>query len=130
MTTSGTPSRFISTAWGWRSWCEANRRRTPAARAASRSWTRIPDGEQGQPRVGPAQHAEQRADRQPVTDPEPRVELPPGPTVHPDLSPFAALATTHQHGAAGPVEIAFLEGEGFADPQPCTPKARQSRRAT
>jgi hypothetical protein len=31
----------------------ANRRRTPAARAVLRSWTRIPDGEQGQPQVGP-----------------------------------------------------------------------------
>jgi len=29
MTTRGTPSRAISTAWAWRSWCGANRRRTP-----------------------------------------------------------------------------------------------------
>src|SRR5512133_207255 len=36
MTISGTPSRAISTACAWRSWCGAKRRRTPASRATRR----------------------------------------------------------------------------------------------
>jgi len=73
-------------------------------------------------RGGAPENAEQRAYRKAVTDAEPRLELLPGPTVHSDLAPFAALAAAHQHGAACPVEIALLEGESFADPQPCPPK--------
>jgi hypothetical protein len=38
MTTSGTPSRAISTACAWRSWCGAKRRRTPADTAR---WRRV-----------------------------------------------------------------------------------------
>ena len=36
-------------------------------------------------------HAKQRSDRELAADLEPRVELLPGPTVHPDLAPFAAF---------------------------------------
>jgi hypothetical protein len=53
MTISEIPSRDISTACAWRSWCGANRRRTPAAMAASCSCLRIPAGAHGRPRVGP-----------------------------------------------------------------------------
>jgi titin len=34
MTISGTPLRAISTAWTWRGWCGAKRRRTPATELA------------------------------------------------------------------------------------------------
>ncbi len=40
MMLSGTPSRASSTAWAWRSWCGANRRRTPACVARRRNSTR------------------------------------------------------------------------------------------
>src|SRR5215210_4370648 len=41
MTINGTPSRAISTAWAWRSWCGANLRRTPALAARRRNCARI-----------------------------------------------------------------------------------------
>src|SRR5215212_7758131 len=49
-----TPSWASSTAWAWRSWCGANRRRTPAwvARRCSSNRTLEPD--QPRPRVGPS----------------------------------------------------------------------------
>src|SRR5213082_3268876 len=71
---------------------------------------------------GSTEHAEQRANRQPRADLEPRLELLPGPTVHSNLAPLAALAAAHQHGAACPVEIALRQSERLADPQPRTPE--------
>jgi hypothetical protein len=53
MTTSGMPSCAISIAFAWRSWCSANRRRTPAAAAVRRSCLRAADGSQCRPAVGP-----------------------------------------------------------------------------
>jgi hypothetical protein len=46
--------RASSTAWAWRSWCGANRRRTPASAAKRRNSTRTPALDQGSPRVGPS----------------------------------------------------------------------------
>src|SRR3954453_3253388 len=53
MTMSGTPSCAISTAWAWRSWCGAKRRRMPAVAAKRRSSARAAAGDHGRPRVGP-----------------------------------------------------------------------------
>jgi hypothetical protein len=43
----------ISTAWAWRSWCGAKRRRTPAVTASCRSVARTAAADQGRPAVGP-----------------------------------------------------------------------------
>jgi hypothetical protein len=53
VTMSGAPSCAISTAWAWRSWCGAKRRRTPAVAAVRRSSARAAAGDHGRPRVGP-----------------------------------------------------------------------------
>jgi hypothetical protein len=53
ITLSGTPSRAISTACAWRSWCGANRRLTPAAVARWRSCSLAAEPDHGRPRVGP-----------------------------------------------------------------------------
>ena len=53
MTISGTPSRASSTACVWRSWCGANRRRTPARTAVRRRSARAAALAQCRPRVWP-----------------------------------------------------------------------------
>ena len=53
ITSSGIPSRDISTACACLSWWGANRRRTPAIAAVWCSWARIPADVHGRPRVGP-----------------------------------------------------------------------------
>jgi hypothetical protein len=45
------------------------------------------------------------------------IELVPCPAVHPDRPSLAALPMPEEHCAAGTVEVALLEREGFADPQ-------------
>jgi len=70
---------------------------------------------------------EQRADRELASDLEPRIELVPGPAVHPDLAPLAAFPAADEHGAAGCVQIALLEAERLADPQPGTPEQHDQR---
>jgi hypothetical protein len=72
-------------------------------------------------------HAQQRSDRQLAADLEPRVELLPGPAVHPCLAPFAAFPAAHEHGATAAVQVALLEGERFADAQPGTPQQDDQR---
>ena len=64
MTSSGSPSGDISTAWACLSWCGAKRRRTPALAAARCSCVRTAAGAQGRPAVGPRNTQNQRADRQ------------------------------------------------------------------
>src|SRR5687767_2622705 len=53
VTISGTPSRAISTACAWRSWCGAKRRRTPARAAVRRSSVRAAPVDQWRPHVVP-----------------------------------------------------------------------------
>ena len=53
ITTSGTPSWAISTACACRSWCGANRRRTPANAAVRRSCLRAAEGSHLRPAVLP-----------------------------------------------------------------------------
>jgi hypothetical protein len=111
MTISGTPSRAISTAWAWRSWCGAKRRRTPASRATRRSSERAAAAAQWAPARGAVDDAEQRPDWQ--LDPrfQPRCELLPGPVVHADLAAAAALAAPHQQRAATRVQVGLGERE-------------------
>ena len=52
MTLSDTPSRAISTVCACRSWCGANRRRTPARTASERNVARAGAGDHGRPCVG------------------------------------------------------------------------------
>jgi hypothetical protein len=56
MTISGTPSRAISTACAWRSWCGANRRRTPAGFEKSRGWSARSERPRRQSHVTAAEH--------------------------------------------------------------------------
>jgi len=46
----------------------------------------------------------------------------PGPGVHADLAALAAFAAAHQDRAAARIEVAFGEGERFADAQPGAPQ--------
>src|ERR1700729_269259 len=72
-------------------------------------------------------HAQHRADRKLAADFEPGIELAPCPAVHPDLPALAALSTPDQHTAAGPVEVALLEQERFADPESGAPRQHNQR---
>jgi hypothetical protein len=60
-------------------------------------------------------------------DLEPRIELFPGPAVHPDLSALAALSAPDEYGTAGTVQIALLEGERLTDPRACSPVQHDHR---
>src|SRR5690242_11233648 len=115
MTTSGTPSWAISTAWACRSWWGANCRLTPAALAAWCSCLRAAAASQRRPAVGPSITHRTAPIWELATDLQPRIELLPRPPVHPDLAALAALPAPDEYGAAGSVQIALLEREGFAD---------------
>jgi hypothetical protein len=60
-------------------------------------------------------NAEHRADREPATDLQPRIELLPRPAIHPNLSPLAALPPPDEYRAARSVQVTLLERECFAD---------------
>src|SRR5881397_623271 len=51
----------------------------------------------------------------------------PCPAVHPDLAPLAAFPSPDEHRATAAVEIALLESERFADPQPRAPQQDDQR---
>jgi hypothetical protein len=72
-------------------------------------------------------YAQHRADRKLATDLQPRIELVPCPTVHPNFSALAALPTPDKYSATRTVEVALLERERFADPQPGAPKQHNQR---
>src|SRR3954468_16430136 len=86
ITMSGTPSCAISTAWAWRSWWGAKRRRTPACTASRLSEVRAAAGGRS------FYDAQQCADGQLDADCQPPLEMLPGPGVHPDLASLAAFA--------------------------------------
>src|SRR5687768_16512876 len=115
-TISGTPSRAISTACAWRSWCGAKRRRTPASRATPRSSERAAAAAQGRPRVAPLTTQNSGPDRQ--LDPvlEPGLKLLPRPVVHADLAAPAALAAPHQQRTAARVQVGLGQRERLVDP--------------
>ena len=122
MTISGTPSRAISTACAWRSWCGAKRRRTPASRATRRSSQRAAAAAHGRPRVAPLTTQKQRPDRQ----------------LHPRVAARARAAPTpsrpcRPRGGGRPcraapaatatrVEVGLGERERLADPQAGAPE--------
>src|SRR4051812_9820281 len=122
MTMSGTPSRAISTACAWRSWCGANRRRTPAAAAVRRSCARAAAVAQGSASRRPVDDAEQRTDGEVDAEVQPRLELSPAPVVHADLSALSALAAADEQRAASLIEVRLGERERFLDAQPGSPE--------
>src|SRR4051812_43338896 len=62
--------------------------------------------------VGPSgEHAEQRADRQLDAEVLPLLQLLPGPVVHADLAPAAALPSADEDRAAAGVEVGLGERE-------------------
>jgi hypothetical protein len=96
MTISGTPSRAISTACAWRSWCGAKRRRTPGLAGDAAQFRA---GGAGCPRPSArwaVDDAEQRSDRQLYAGLEPWFELFPGPVVDAHLAAAVALAAPHR----------------------------------
>src|SRR4051812_35743941 len=122
MTISGTPSRAISTAWAWRSWWGAKRRRTPARAAV---WRKLLAGRGRRPAAAPGragEHAQQRADGQPDADVQPLLELLPGPVVHADFPAATALASADEDCAAAGVKVGLGERERFVDAQPGSPQ--------
>src|SRR5215208_6163629 len=121
MMISGTPSRAISTAWAWRSWCGAKRRRTPAWRATRCSSERAAAAAQGRPRVAPLT-TQNSGPTGSSTHPEPGLKLLPGPVVHADLAAAAALATAHEQRSAPPIQVGFPERERLVDPQAGAPE--------
>jgi hypothetical protein len=86
------PSRAISTACAWRSWCGAKCRRE--------EW---PDRELG-------------------AQLEPWLQLLPRPFVHADFAAWAALAASDQERAAAAVEIELGERQRFVAAQPGAPE--------
>jgi hypothetical protein len=132
---SETPSRAISTACAWRSWCGAKRRRTPAWADMRRSWVRAAAGVQGLPRVCPSMTqnsvptgiSTRRASQGPTG--EPGAELVETPLVHADLTALAALARANQHRAAGGVEVGFPKGHRLADSKAGSPEHDDLARA-
>jgi hypothetical protein len=53
---------------------------------------------------------------------QPRLELSPRPAIHSDLAALAALPAADKDCAAAAVQVALLEVERFADPQPGAPE--------
>src|SRR5215207_6002858 len=122
MTISGTPSRAISTAWAWRSWCggEASPHAGPVGEAAE-----LRAGGGGRPRPASrrsADDAEQRSDRQLDARLDPGRELFEGPVVHSDLAAAAALATADEQRSAACVEVGLGERERLVDAQARAPE--------
>ena len=71
--------------------------------------------------------AQQGPDRKLATDLEPRAELLPGPSVHPDLAALAAFPAPDEHCAAGAVQIALLQGKRFTDAESGAPEQHDQR---
>src|SRR4051812_42874356 len=120
ITISGTPSRAISTACAWRSWCGAKPHAGLAGDAAQLGAGG--GGRPGPPAGGAVDDAEQRADRQLDPRLEPCFELLPAPVVHAELAAAAALAASHQQRSAARVEVGLGERERLADAQAGAPQ--------
>src|SRR4051812_47755057 len=129
ITLSGTPSRASSTAWAWRSWCGAKRRRIPAWAASRRNSTRALALDHGRPRVGPSmtQNSGPTGSSRRAASGEPGAQLLPAPGVHADLAAPAALAAAHQQPAAPEVAVALAERQRLRDAQPAPPEHDHQR---
>src|SRR3954471_13261658 len=117
---SGTPSRASSSAWAWRSWCAAKRRRTPARAATELA---AHGGARPRSSAGRAVNAaDQRPDRQLEPRVQPRPQRLPAPPLHPDLASAAALAVADQDRSAPVVKVVLGERERFRDAQAGAPQ--------
>jgi hypothetical protein len=67
---------------------------------------------------GAVDHAEERPHRELEPDCVPLPQLLPGPLVHADLAPAAALAAADEQRAAATVEVCLAERESLVDSQP------------
>src|SRR5438046_2384049 len=116
----------------WLAWASRSRRKPFVKRARTtrkhkhgllaplkRGWSRVAQldtdpGHRARPSASRAtQDAEQRADRKACTEVEPRIELFPGPAVHPDLTAPAALPVSDLNRAPDPVQIALGQRQRF-----------------
>lgn len=70
----------------------------------------------------PGDDAEQRSHGKLGAGVEPRLQLLPGPLVHPDLTTTATLAAPHQQRPATAIEVALVEQQGLVDAQPGAPQ--------
>jgi hypothetical protein len=71
---------------------------------------------------GAVDHAEERPHRELEPDCVPRPQLLPGPLVHADLAPAAALAAADEQRAAAAVEVRLAERESLVDSQSGSPE--------
>src|SRR5687768_16819034 len=118
MTLSGTPSRASSTAWAWRSWCGAKRRRMPAPAELDAHV-----GARPRPSARWAvDDAEQRSDRQLDPGSEPGSQLLPAPGIHADLAAATALAVAHEQRPARRVEVALAQRQRLRNAQSAAPE--------
>src|SRR5215211_1695630 len=127
MTLSGTPSWASSTAWAWRSWWGANRRRTPAFEATRRSWARAASLAQGRPRVGPSITHSSGPTGIPIRNSSQGLSCSPAPRVHADLAAPAALAVADEHRSRARVEVVLADGECLVDAESRPPEQHDQR---
>jgi hypothetical protein len=130
MTRSGIPSRDISTAWACRSWCGANRRRTPAA-SALRMQLAADRGRGAGPAAGRvAQNAE--TTRRPAGSCAARARGRAAPTPSgPSRPPAGDRPFGHGPGwRRAAVKLGLSQRQGLADPQPGTPQRDDHRAAS
>src|SRR5215211_1797343 len=127
MTLSGTPSWASSTAWAWRSWWGANRRRTPAFEATRRSWARAASLAQGRPRVGPSITHSSGPTGIPIRNSSQGLGCSPAPRVHADLAAPAALAVADEHRSRARVEVVLADGECLVDAESRAPEQHDQR---
>src|SRR3954463_320846 len=123
---SGTPSRASSSAWAWRSWCGATRRRPPARAASRRNSLRTAAPDHGRPRGGPSMMQNSGPTRRSRRG-LPRLPFPPPPLVHPAPAPPAALAVADQDRSAPVVEVVLGERERLLNAQPGAPEDNDHR---
>src|SRR3954469_5796871 len=94
----------------------AGPRRTPPQPLAR--GRRVP----GPPARAAVDHAEQPTDRHRPARTQPWLELLEAPIVHPDLATPTALAATHQHRPAAPLEVELSQIERLLDAKPGAPQ--------
>jgi hypothetical protein len=71
--------------------------------------------------------AKQSLDGKTRTDLEPRLQLIPGPVIHPDLAAPAALTAADEDGTSRSVEVTLGKVERLADPETGAPQDHDQR---